>query len=381
MADDVRAHFGAVSRQAAAAMTAAGYYLANRALDRDDPADTEQAIALLRQAQDTGAVPLGKRFQLLTGLGIAYRARYVRSHDIQDLDQCISMWDAAKDELPEDPSDQAGCLRNLAIALEPTGLRSPATTQTSAGQSSSLSRPWPLQHPPVRSSRGRRQALLRVLKARFDVTGQQRDLDKMADLLETMAQDAPPQLKRSYQTRLARVLDQKLTYFGGSLPTWYRAVEILEAVLADTPADDPARPAHQGQLAIALHQLAEQTGDLQQTERAVSLASAALEATREDAPEWAAYARDLAVILRGRARRTSSREDVDQAVRLLEQIDMTSLAGPDAYVPRVSLGNALLLRFQICRSRADLDKAVATMEDAVACTSRRLPSGESLSAT
>ena len=372
MADDVRAHFGAVSRQAAAAVTAAGYYLANRALDRDDPADTEQAIALLRQAQDTGAAPLGKRFQLLTGLGIAYRARYVRSHDIQDLDQCISMWDAAKDELPEDPSDQAGCLRNLAIALEDRFALS--------GDHADLGRAVELLEQAVAAAapaspqlRGRRQVLLRVLKARFDVTGQQRDLDKMADLLETMAQDAPPQLKRSYQTRLARVLDQKLTYFGGSLPTWYRAVEILEAVLADTPAGDPARPAHQGQLAIALHQLAEQTGDLQQTERAVSLASAALEATREDAPEWAAYARDLAVILRGRARRTSSREDVDQAVRLLEQIDMTSLTGPDAYVPRVSLGNALLLRFQICRSQADLDKAVATMEDAVACTTPQTP--------
>jgi CHAT domain-containing protein len=372
MADDARAHFGVASRQAAAAMTAAGYYLAHRALDRDDPADTERAMALLREAQDTRAVPPSKRFQMLTGLGIAQRARYVRSQDIQDLDQCISMWDAAKDELPEDPSDRPGHLRNLAIALEDRFAIS--------GDHADIGRAVELLEQAVDAAApaspqlmGRRQALQRVLKTHFDATGQRRDLDKMADLLETMAQDAPPDLRRLYQTQLARVLDQKLTYFGGSLPTWHRAVEIAEAVLADTPADDPARPAYQDQLAIALHQLAEQTGDLQQTERAVALASAALEATREDAPEWAAYARNLAVILRGRARKTSSREDVDQAIRLLEQIDMNSLAGPDAYVPRVSLGNALLLRFQLRRGLEDLDKAVATMEDAVACTMPQTP--------
>ena len=372
MAEDAHAQFGGSSSPTAMALIAAGYYLANRALDRDDPADREHAMALLHWAQDTGAVPTTKRFQLFTGLGIAQRARYGRSQDIQDLDQCISMWDAARDELPEDPSDRPRSLRNLAIAL--------ADRFAISGDHADIGRAVEILEQAVAATApaspqlmGRRQALLQVLKTHFDATGQQRDLDQMAGLLETMAQDASPRLRRRYQTQLARVLDQKLTYFGGSLPTWYRAVEILEAVLADTPADDPERVAYQDQLAIALHQLAEQTGDLEHMERAVELASGALDATREDAPEWATYARDLAVILRGRARKTSSREDVDQAIRLLERIDMTSLAGPDEYVPRVSLGNALLLRFQLRGGLEDLDKAVATMEDAVACTMPQTP--------
>ncbi|MGH3404576.1 MAG: hypothetical protein ACRDRJ_19050, partial [Streptosporangiaceae bacterium] len=80
MAEDAIAQFGVGSSEAAAAMTAAGYYLANRALDLGDPWDTERSISLLCEVMDNGAVPAGKRLWLFSGLGTALWARYSRSH-------------------------------------------------------------------------------------------------------------------------------------------------------------------------------------------------------------------------------------------------------------------------------------------------------------
>ncbi|MGH3407115.1 MAG: CHAT domain-containing protein [Streptosporangiaceae bacterium] len=169
------------------------------------------------------------------------------------------------------------------------------------------------------------------------------------------------------------MLDDKVVYFGGYLADFQRAVEVLETVVAESPADDPERPEYQAQLAMALHQVAEATGDIELTNRAAGLATGVLDATPPTSPRWQGYARDLAVILSGRAKKTRNRGDVDEAIRLLDQIDMTSLDTADSYVPRLSLGNALLLRFQLGGAAGDLDRAVKLMEEAVSCTSPMTP--------
>ena len=371
-ADDISTQFGAGSPITAVALTQVGHHLASRAVDRGNPRDIEQAIALLHKAQETGALPADYQIELFTSLGNALWARYSHSHDVQDLEQSIHIWEAARDEIPDDSPEWPGCLRNIGVML--------AERFAITGERADIDRALDLLELAVGATSSgsswlasRREALLKVLRTHFDTTNQPADLDRTAHLLETLAQDSDPPIRRRYLSQLARVLDDKITFFGGERSTLERCVDILEGLLAETPADDPQRPDYQAQLAMALHQLAEHTDGLDLTNRAAGLALQALEATAAASSARAAITRDLAAILRGRAKKTGSREDVDEAIRLLEQLDRPVRGTPGAYARLVSLGNALLLRYQLDGKAGDLDRAVRIMEEAVTYTLPQSP--------
>lgn len=354
-----------------AALAAVGHYLWVRGDTRNDARDLDAAIAMLDEALATKTVSSDQLVQLLIDLGLALRARHSRQTP-GDPDRSIAILQAAADEALTSTADHLACLLNLGVVLRERSTINgdPHDADRALGLHEHVVRATPPDSPRLA---GRQHELLSTLDVHFKATGQPADLDRMTEVLQTLADALPPPAKYAYLAKLASVLDDKLTYFGASLSALLQSIEILEGIVAATPAEDPARPDRLGQLSMALHKLAERTGDLALTDRAVDLATEAITMTSPSSAAWAAAARDLAVILRGRAEITGSHDDIDESVRLLERIRRPAEGTPNAYVPSLSLGNTLLARYRQCHAAEDLDRAVTVLEESVSSTEPRTP--------
>lgn len=246
--------------------------------------------------------------------------------------------------------------------------------------------------------------LAEMLRVRYELDGDQRDLDEAIRLLEGLLRDAPgadpdqprrmavlasalsaadpPDLDRSVELCEAAVLQaathervpvgqlRPFSALAGALVVrhWLRmgsddlqeAVALHRESLAALPAGHADRSRRLANLASALLSRHRLDGDPADAEEAVSLMRAAVRLVPEGDEDLPYRLNMLGVTLTQLASSTDDRERCDEAVGFLTRAVEMTPAGDLAGEARLRhLGDALELRFRLTDTPADLDAAIA----------------------
>jgi CHAT domain len=153
-----------------------------------------------------------------------------------------------------------------------------------------------------------------------------------------------------------------------------RAVRLLEAVVADTPAEHVDLADRLSNLGSALLLRYQSEGTPEDLERALIVADDAVATTALNDPERAGRLADLGRMLRARYDLTNEPFDLDRTVQVFAE---TVAAAPSGHPGRpgflFSLADAYAIRFRLGGALADLYRAVTTGEDAVAAIATNHP--------
>lgn len=206
--------------------------------------------------------------------------------------------------------------------------------------------------------------LAELLRWRFLRTGQAANLDERIETLRATVPLAPD----------ASALTQCLSALADALSLRYsrnpdpadldESVAALCRVVESLPADDPRLPDLQADTALAHLQRFDARGEPADSETATRLIRSALAATGSGDSSRYRILGVLAAILSSTA--TSERDPE----KLTEAIEACHAATPPGAVPKVSvtltLGNALISRYENTGAEADLEAAVTTLRSALA---------------
>ncbi len=206
--------------------------------------------------------------------------------------------------------------------------------------------------------------LAELLRWRFLRTGQAPDLDERIETLRATVPLAPDALAL---TQCSSALSNALSfrYSRNSAPADLdESVAALCRVVEALPTDSPELPGLQADTALAHLQRFEARGEPADRERATRLIRSALAATGADDSSRYRMLGTLAAILSSTA--TSERDPE----KLTEAIETCYAATPPGDVPTVTvtltLGNALMSRYENTGAKADLEAAATTLRGALA---------------
>lgn len=203
--------------------------------------------------------------------------------------------------------------------------------------------------------------LAELLRWRFLRTGQATDLDERIETLRATVPLSPDALALAQcSSALADALS--LRYSRNPDPADLdESVAALCRVVETLPADDPRLPDLQADTALAHLRRFDARGETADSEAATRLIRSALAATGSGRYRILGV---LAAILSSTA--TSERDPE----KLTEAIEACHAATPPGAVPKVSvtltLGNALMSRYENTGAEADLDAAATTLRSALA---------------
>ena len=351
----------------------ARFEAAGAASDLDEAVEAaEQAVrqaAKSREVKDAQAEGI-----LESGLGSALGARYAARGDEADLDRAIALVTAAVARIPagSETAAFAGSRRNNLAAL----LRRRYEARGDPGDLEAAARCLgePDSAAPQASSGIARQAgLARAWRDMHAVTGDARLLDDaIGGYRQALAATGPKApVRATYLDNLGMALLDRYER-SGAIDDADESVRLLRQAREATPPCSPALAGVVNNLGVALwsrsaHRPADLPEALAAFEQAVAI-------TPARSPDAATYLDNLANALSDRYERSGDLADLDKAVQAYEQ----AIAGLPASAPerlriRANLAVGLLTRYREARGRdadgaADLERAVAELTDVVART-------------
>jgi Tetratricopeptide repeat len=291
---------------------------------RADRADLDRAVTFLEQAADATPPPAPQRPRRLVDLAIALLDRNARHGSPQDLARAISLCaDAVGSAAPDSP-DRPGCLVHLALGLY----------------------------------------------RRYEATGTIDDLDRAVELLDEAVRGSPRSVDTpAWAANLGAALRERARLHGagaGADTDLHDAIRTLRGALSLSPADSPHRLAYLTNLANALRDRYQATGDASELDASIALLEQALGITGPRAADCGTLLANLGAALRDRYQRTHSPRDLERAVTLLHQASRSRGAG-ETDRPRRVAALALVLADRYTLTGDDRDRWAALAAFAEGC--------------
>ncbi|GDY33936.1 CHAT domain-containing protein [Gandjariella thermophila] len=330
--------------------------------DRDrDPADLRRALSLF-DAAIAGLRATGVRLDVaLHGQGLCYHARATApgGSGVDDLDRAIERFRAALDSEDPDPEDRAGYLNSLGLSLRAKG-RAVTKPGLLAEAADAFRAARELGRQGGESYVAATVNLAGVLHERAEGDN---DIGLLREAVE-LYRDVLPAVDGQRHTRVTTNLATALT----DLYRYSRDRTLLDAAIHDLrrSAEDMPDPADRRaaltNLAAALHELFANTGRLTALDDAIAVQE---EVLGPGCPRNPDRTLNLGISLLDRFRRRRASADLDRAIALFEETARTATS----WVVRASAfnshANALSLRFDATRARADIDGCIELRERAV----------------
>jgi hypothetical protein len=328
---------------------------------RTNEAALLEAVRLLRAAV-AAARQDSARVDATANLALALQDLYLLAGDVSHLDEAV----AACDRQLADTATRAAPAQALQVQLGNL-LRWRAAARSDR---SDLERSVGVLEASLGAARDRSAELPRrrvnlavVLLDRNARDGDPADLGRALDQLAAASREMSHASADWPNALLAMGLAQLRRHdVTGALDALDDAVAHLDAALANTPDQDLDEPLRATALGTALRERAEATGRTHDLDRAVGLFRLAAENTPATSPLRPAFLTNLGNALHDRMTSPAGTNgDLDAAVEALDAAACTDEGGFEQETITTNLSLALLDRYRIQRSRADLDRAAALM--------------------
>ena len=378
-----------------------------------DPADLEGAVAVGRRSVELAPADHPERALILHNHGYALLERFGRTRSAEDLDGAIDLAREAAATMPGDAPHYAACLSNAGMALTRrfelrghlpditeavdrlreavraapadnqvllatfrtnlaltlharfTRLGDPADLDTAVAEAIGAVRVCPPSHPDLTRCLAH---LSQVLVTRFERSADPADADATVDAAVYAARRAATPAGRPPQANRLDWLGAVLRRRGRhrhDLADLTEAVRVHEQAVSAAPPGSAERAGYLAGLCHSRAALFGHTRLLADVDAAVATGRQAL-CDGADGPEPFIAMIALASALQTRAGRTGSAADIEEAVALLEQAREAIPDGHPATVTCLSeLGHAYTSRFQHTADLADLDTGIAAGERSV----------------
>ena len=213
-----------------------------------------------------------------------------------------------------------------------------------------------------------------LLIVRYEALGSPNDLDEavayIQKSLDTTLQDDPSRIERL--CGLGHVL--RLNFLRtGSLRDLNKSIEVINSALQDsiTRDDDSARNGALWNLGSSLFLLFSQSGSLDHLNQALAAAETAVESVSQTDPLREEYRLTLSGMLIAQFNCTGGTNHLDRAISMLQEVVKSS----NDVMANSNLCIALCLRFEVSRTSADLESAVAMMQPLLEAVARGHPNG------
>ncbi|MEV4394923.1 hypothetical protein [Nonomuraea sp. NPDC049607] len=286
--------------------------------------------------------------------------RFESTGDRAHLDEAVELLRAAGHMPPAPGLDVQGLLRALATLL--------ADRYRDGRASADLDEATRLAHrlmaeapPGGEDAREARTLMARVLAFRFEHTG---ELDSLLEAVRLMREATGVAHSTPADHGQLAVVLRKLHERTGSPEALREAIAAHRTAMAMAPQDEH-RASSSSNLAFALRNEFELSGDRQSLDEAIKVAGDAVEATPGDTVERVDHLVNLATALQTRYQHFGDSADLERAVDLYRRSLTGPLPGTDQQVTcLLNLAQALLDRHAARRSDEDLATAVALTERA-----------------
>jgi tetratricopeptide (TPR) repeat protein len=329
---------------------------------RTDPAGSIRAArATLARAPADGPV----RGQALLSLGTALRVQYEETGDEDLLGEAVQVLRAARAAGASGPRGRIPALLALSTMLyEQLRLAdaSRAAAENDIEEAIETTRLVADNLPDELLRAQQLWQLAELLRWRFDRTDQAADLDERIEALRTavqLAPDLPSQIRCLTDFAAALRVRHSRTWDPADL----NESTTVRCMIAEIrPADDPDLPAAQAEAALGLLQrfeIAPEPADLVAAER---LIRSALEATAPGHPDRNRMLGVLGAVISAAAIPSGDTEKLTDVIEICR-----TATAPDAFVS-LTLGGALMARYEHTGARADLDSAETALRAALAHT-------------
>ncbi|KAJ7101690.1 CHAT domain-containing protein [Mycena epipterygia] len=308
---------------------------------------------------------------LLDRLGVALFRRFEQLGNPDDIKKAISMCEAAVELTPDDPAH----LNNLGICLrtrfEQLGNLTDINESVSKFEAAVRLTPDGDQDKASRLN-NLGSSLIRRFQRLGDIADINQSISKFeaAILLTPNGHPEEPSELHNLGTSLLNRFDRL-----GDLTDINQAVSKFEAAVELTPDGHPEKPSRLNNLGNSLHNRFERLGDLADINRSVSKLEAAVGLTPDGHPGKPLQLSNLGNSLLGRFERLGNLTDIDQSISRFEAaLALTPDDHPHKPVGLNNLGNALLTRFERFGDVTDINQSVSVSEAAVALTPEGHPS-------
>lgn len=381
-----------------------------------DTSHLDEAVQVLRRllAHEPASTP--QRTRLYNNLASALYLRFDATGNLPDLDDAVTLYRSAA-ELPDDPADRALYLANLGGVLAVRYQQAGAGADLEEGLStlreslsntaassdmrperldsygvalqisfqqtgdiasleesiSALREAVRLAHtdsgavPPFRNLAG-------GLEARFELQGQQRDLDEAIAIYRriTISVAESDHALPMYLVDTGNALGRRYSY-SGDIHDLDEGIEFLRRGVGLMPADEAERCIALHTLGVHLEDRFEHRGARADLDEAQELLRASVAATPASHAFRPVHLGSLALCLQSRFELDGDQARLDEAVRLHEQAAAAGLTGVSHATALTNLGAALITRYRSQDVLSDLQRAIAAFEDSVAAAGPDYP--------
>ncbi|TFK22228.1 hypothetical protein FA15DRAFT_681771 [Coprinopsis marcescibilis] len=306
--------------------------------------------------------PHPNRSSSLNNLANALSTRFSKEGNIDDLDQCVSLYRESLDLMPAPHPSRSSCLNNLAVAL--------CTRFEEMGNSEDLeecleecislhSEALDLRVAPHPEGSGTLNNMASAFLTRFECQGDFADLDQCIAFYEESLSLRPalhPSRSESL-TNLATALSTRFEEKGNSLLTRYeqkgdfedsnQGVALYRKSLDLTPGLHPERSAALNNLASSLSTRFGHRRNFEDLKECISLYSESLTLRPAPHPNRRSSLNNLANALFVRFEQKGTFEDLDQCISFYrESLNLTSENHADRSMSLGNLSNALITLFE-----------------------------------
>lgn len=347
----------------AALLTNAGGVLLRRYWTLGEPADLDDALRLLAEAEELTPASSPARAHRLANLALAFRELHLRTGDAGALHRAVDVLRAAAGTPLARSGAAADVLTNLALTLRDRFVL--------AGDPDDLNEAIEHAERACRdaTSVGPQVMLGDLLGLRHRTTGEPADLDRSAALLT----DAVARTEAGSPERPRRLVDLSVALLDrhalrGDPADLVAAVRSCDEAVATMPTASPDRPACLAQRANALYRRYESAGRLDDLDQAVATLEQAIETAQPGEVAVAGWRVNLGAVLQRRVGRTADPADLDRAIELFETAVREGGIAEDRFAAVTNLGNASRDRARRTGSTADIDRAVEMLRTALTMT-------------
>ncbi|MFE1440138.1 CHAT domain-containing protein [Streptomyces sp. NPDC058739] len=332
-------------------------------------AESDEAVAVGRQAVKAHPPGHSDRAKSLSDLGIALGTRFERAGAVADIDEAVTVGRQAVEVVPLDHPHRAIYCSNLGNSLRLRFGRFDA--QADIDEAVAVSRQAveavPLDHPDRAMFLGN---LGNSLGTRFGRFGAEADIDEAVAVGRRAVEAAPvdhPQ-RAMYLGNLGNSLRIRFDRYGAPADL-EEAVAVGREAVEEVPADHPHRAMFLSGLGNSLRARFDRFGALADLDAAITAGRRAVGAVSVAHPDRAMFLNGLGSSLGTRYKRSGALGDLDAAIAVgREALAATPADHPDRAMFLSNLGTSLRARFDESGALGDLDAAIAAEREALAAT-------------
>ena len=218
-------------------------------------------------------------------------------------------------------------------------------------------------------------SLAGALLSRFEVGGQQEDIEDSISLLRYVITIVPPGTDdyRLITSKLANAWKRKYEQTNES-EDLTEAMNHYRAVLASCPLDHPSRHSYLGNLMDLLTSRFERSGDLNDVQDAATLCQESLDLLEKEDPERMWVLMNLANTYHSRFSQTDDSEDLEKAISLYrEALPLCPPGNESEDILLTNFGLSLISRFQKFGRMGCLEEAISLNRTALRLCPRGHP--------